>query len=51
MRMRGEQEGVAGHADTMARAADPLRRSRDGRGRVDENDFIDGADVDAEFQR
>ena len=51
MRMRGEQEGAAGRADLMARTADPLRRGRDGGWRVDENDFVDGADVDAEFER
>ena len=51
MRMRGEQEGAAGRADLMARAADPLRRGRDGGWRVDENDFVDGTDVDAELER
>ena len=51
MRMCGEQEGVAGRADPMARAADPLCRSRDGGWCVDENDFVNGADVDAEFER
>ena len=49
--MRREQEGAAGRADLMARTADPLRRGRDGGRRVDENDFVDGADVDAEFER
>ena len=51
MRMGGEEEGVAGRADLMACAADPLRRGGDGGGGVDKNDFVNGANVDAEFER
>jgi len=44
-------EGVADSADVMAGAADALHAAGDGWRRFDLNDEIDGAHVDAEFER
>ncbi len=44
-------DGVADGADVMAGAADALHAAGDGWRRFDLNDEIDGAHVDAEFER
>ena len=47
----GEDDGGAGAADVVAGAADALHAAGDGGRRFDLHDEIDGAHVDAEFER
>ncbi len=47
----GIDDGVADGADVMAGAADALHAAGDGWRRFDLDDEIDGAHVDAEFER
>ena len=43
----GEEAAARGEAEGVARAADALQERRDGAGRADLADEVDGADVDA----
>ena len=47
----GVDDGVADGADVMAGATNPLHAAGDGWGRFDLDDEIDGAHIDAEFER
>ncbi len=47
----GEEEAVAGAAGPPAGAPESLQERRHGRGRVDLDDPVEVADVDAEFER
>ncbi len=48
--VEGEEEAVAAGAGAAARAAEPLQERRDGGRRVDLDDAVQVADVDAEFE-
>ena len=48
---RRQEECVAGRAGASAGAAEPLQERRDGSWRVDLDDTVEVADVDAEFER
>src|SRR5581483_10859159 len=46
-----EDDALADHADAVPRAADALHAAGDRRRRLDLNDKVDGAHIDAEFKR